>query len=143
MTRPESIVIDTNVVLDWLVFRDAGVAPALDARTACWRWLACAAMRDEFVEVLRRGLAERTGVSIETALLGWGQATLLPAPAAATPLGHWRCRDADDQKFIDLALEQGARWLLTRDHDVLALAGRARQRGLDIVTPARWVATTR
>ncbi|WP_369293093.1 PIN domain-containing protein [Klebsiella variicola] len=48
------------------------------------------------------------------------------------------CRDQDDQKFIDLALDARARWLVSRDKAVLALAKRARARQLLIVTPERW-----
>ena len=90
-------------------------------------------MRDEYVEVLRRGLAERIGISIPTALAGWRQATLL---APVGPRHRWRCRDADDQKFLDLSFAYGAKWLLTRDRDLLSLARRTHIDGLTIVTPA-------
>ena len=140
MIATTRIVLDTNVVLDWLVFRDLRIAPGLDASVGAGRprWIASAAMRDEFVEVLRRGLAERTGVSVDAALAGWSRhATLLP-PAA--PAAGWRCRDTDDQKFIALSLACGARWLLPRDRDLLALASRTVERGLTIATPAAWIA---
>ncbi|MFT7776961.1 putative toxin-antitoxin system toxin component, PIN family [Roseateles sp.] len=52
--------------------------------------------------------------------------------------GRLVCRDPDDQKFIDLALAARARWLISRDKAVLALAKRARLRGLAILTPERW-----
>jgi predicted nucleic acid-binding protein len=48
-----------------------------------------------------------------------------------------RCRDADDQVFIDLALVHRARWLLTRDKALLALARRARPLGTEILRPWR------
>ena len=58
----------------------------------------------------------------------------VPAPAVRLV-----CRDPDDQMFIDLALAERARWLISRDRAVLALAKRARAQGLEILTPERWV----
>lgn len=58
--------------------------------------------------------------------------TLPPAPL------NLRCSDADDQIFVDLALAQGARWLITHDRALLKLARRAGGRGLAIVTPTCW-----
>ena len=55
---PAVIVLDTNVVLDWLLFNDPSsnlFAAAIARREV--RWAASPAMRDELVEVLRRGLA--------------------------------------------------------------------------------------
>lgn len=56
-----------------------------------------------------------------------------PAPGAALV-----CTDLDDQKFIDLAIDQGARWLLTRDRALLALRGAAGRLGVSIVMPLHW-----
>jgi predicted nucleic acid-binding protein len=49
-----------------------------------------------------------------------------------------RCTDPDDQMFVDLALEAGARWLVSRDRAVLRLARPALPLGLAIVAPERW-----
>ena len=72
---------------------------------------------------------------------GWEQ---LAQPAELVPLagaaGRMRCTDGDDQKFIDLALGHGARWLLSRDRAVLKLARRARPLGLSVLTPETWSA---
>ena len=56
------------------------------------------------------------------------------------PAGPLQCRDPDDQMFIDLALAQRARWLLTRDRALLALARPAAAYGLEIAAPRRIVA---
>jgi predicted nucleic acid-binding protein len=50
-----------------------------------------------------------------------------------------RCTDTDDQKFIDLALAHGARWLLSRDRAVLKLGRRTRVLGLEVLTPEIWL----
>ncbi|MFT7776962.1 PIN domain-containing protein [Roseateles sp.] len=55
--RP-AIVIDTQVVMDWLVFRDTRVQPLTAALTSgALRWLVAPAMRDEIRHVLGRGVA--------------------------------------------------------------------------------------
>lgn len=50
-----------------------------------------------------------------------------------------RCRDRDDQKFLELAYQAGAVALLTRDDELLRLARRAKRDGLfTILPPASW-----
>ena len=60
------------------------------------------------------------------------------AVEAAEPSPRIICRDPDDQKFIDLALARHARWLVSRDKALLALAKRAKLRGLFILKPELW-----
>ena len=136
----DTIVLDTNVVLDWLVFKDPsahtlGVAIA-QGRV---RWVATAAMRGEMLDVLQRGLAAERGASIVEALTNW-DACVVPcdAPGAQPAATALCCTDPDDQMFIDLALQLGGCTLLSRDRAVLKLARRARSFGLDILTPERW-----
>ena len=57
---------------------------------------------------------------------------------AGEPSPRLVCRDPDDQKFIDLALARNARWLISRDKALLALAKRAKPRGLLIQKPEFW-----
>ncbi len=141
-TRP-SIVVDTQVVMDWLVFNDARVqALAAALMSGGLRWLVAAAMRDEIRHVLGRGVA--ASYAPDQALIeARFDAHSLPVDAApAQPLaGRLVCRDPDDQKFIDLALASEARWLVSRDKALLALAKRARPRGLLIVKPEAWTFT--
>jgi len=52
-----------------------------------------------------------------------------------------RCADPDDQKFLQLAADGAARWLLSRDDAVLALARRTQRDGLfEILAPGPWCA---
>ena len=137
---PPAIVLDTNVVLDWLVFADpssGALAAAIQRHQV--RWLATAAMRDELAEVLRRGVGADRGTEPAVALDTWDEHVELrqeaPRLPAAIPL---RCSDADDQKFLDLAHAAGARWLLSRDRAVLRVARRAAAFGIAITVPESW-----
>jgi putative PIN family toxin of toxin-antitoxin system len=50
-----------------------------------------------------------------------------------------RCRDRDDQKFLELAYQAKAVALLTRDDELLRLARRAKRDGLfAILKPNAW-----
>jgi putative PIN family toxin of toxin-antitoxin system len=135
--RP-SVVIDTQIVMDWLVFGDASVQPLVEQiETGSLRWIGRPAMLEELQHVLGRGVAARYRpdlASIEARFIKHcEQIELEPSPAIRLV-----CRDRDDQMFIDLAIAAQARWLFSRDRAVLALAKRARAFGLEIVTPLAW-----
>ncbi len=139
---PLLIVLDTNVVLDALLFRDAVCTP-LNSQLAAGelRWVASAAMRTELAQVLSRPVFDAWRDREAAVWERWAKwcHPLEPGPLTGAAL-RLRCTDLDDQIFIDLALACGARWLLSRDRAVLKLAKRARPLGLDILTPAVWAA---
>jgi predicted nucleic acid-binding protein len=59
-------------------------------------------------------------------------------PAVMPP----RCRDPDDQKFLELAMASGAAVLFSRDAEVLKLGRRtARQGWFQILRPEDWSGT--
>jgi putative PIN family toxin of toxin-antitoxin system len=131
------VVLDTNAVLDWLWFGDDRIAPlaaALNRGRLCW--VASSPMRNELVCVLDRLAAASATHSKEHALTSFDRWATIVQPAPV--FERLRCTDADDQKFIDLALATGAAWLISRDRAVLRLARRAGAFGLAIVTPERW-----
>jgi len=137
-----AVVLDTNAVLDWLVFGHPSCAGWTERfASGSVRWLASTAMRDELAHVLGRGVA--IGRTPDLAAL-WAAWERLAVPTEAVALAgaatRLRCTDADDQKFIDLALGHGARWLLSRDRAVLKLARRARPLGLAVMKPDGWLA---
>ncbi|HMO47936.1 MAG TPA: PIN domain-containing protein [Rubrivivax sp.] len=139
-TSGSAIVLDTNVVLDWLLFRDTRVA-ALGAalESAQLRWMACSRMREEFRHTLARPLLGKWNPDSGRLLTLFDRhATLLPEPGSA-PL-RLRCDDADDQVFIDLALACGARWLLSHDKALLRLRRRVPPGGPQICRPSDWQA---
>lgn len=136
LLRP-AIVVDTQVVMDWLVFDDPRAQTLAAAlKSGSLRWLVAAAMRDEIRNVLGRGVAAR--YSPDLALIEAHFDAHAEAVDAIEPSPRLVCRDPDDQKFIDLALARNARWLISRDKALLALAKRAKPRGLLIVKPEIW-----
>lgn len=124
---PQTIVLDTNIVLDLFVFDDP-VARALREGLVdgTLQWLASAAMRDELARVLGyKQIVPRLDhdrLRAEDVLAAFDRhARLLPeAPRAPVT-----CQDADDQKFIDLAVAHQA-LLLSKDRAVLCMAKRLR-----------------
>lgn len=125
------MVIDTNIVLDLLLFRDPSTAALAQALAqASLVWYATTAMRDELQRVLTCSAMQpwlaRTDRDDAAGILA--QFDRLSQVHAQVPTGSPRCSDPDDQKFIDLALALQA-LLLSKDHAVLrlrrALAARA------------------
>ena len=136
------VVMDTNVVLDWLVFRNSGcIAVAAAIADGGLRWIATLEMREELVQVLASGRLDAWAPNPTTVWRHWRQhCTEVSTPVSAGPPGQLRCSDPDDQKFIDLAVASHARWLLSRDRAVRRLATRLRGHGVDVLTPDRWAA---
>jgi predicted nucleic acid-binding protein len=134
-----TVVLDSNVVLDWLLFRDpAAAALGRAIRNQAVRWHATAAMRHELEHVLTRDRFEGWQGSARDVLDGWdrwAQVLPEPAPPLVVPL---RCTDPDDQKFIDLALHVRPALLISRDKAVLRLAKRARALSVRILAPSAW-----
>lgn len=133
-------MLDTNVWLDLLVFDDpraTALRVALESGSVVA--VADAPCRDEWQRVLGYPLLRLEHARRE-ALVEAFDALALPPPAmhaagAALP----RCRDPDDQKFLQLAQACGARWLLSRDRHLLSLAPRCRREGrFEITTPEAW-----
>lgn len=137
-TLETALVLDTNVVLDWLVFRDPSSLPLAAAlHSAQAVWLACASMRQELEQVLTRAELSHWRPDIPGVLAHWDRwARLADTPPPAP--GGLRCSDPDDQVFLDLALAQQAAALLTRDRALLRLASAARRRGVQVLTPEAW-----
>jgi len=136
----EKIVIDTQVVMDWLVFGDARVAP-LAAAIEAGRldWIGRSTMLDELRHVLGRGVAADRQPDLARIDAAFARHCRM-IPAAPAPAVHLVCRDPDDQQFIDLAIAERAAWLLSRDKAVLALRKRALTFALTIATPETWLA---
>ena len=135
-------MLDTNVVLDWLLFNNPSSAHFAKAIAKCeLRWVASLAMRDELAVVLGRGLAQARNADATAVLAAWDTHVTVVEEASALPAAlGLQCSDPDDQKFLELAHAEGACWLLSRDRAVLKLARRAARVGLRISVPEGWPA---
>ena len=124
---PLRLVLDTNVWLDWLVFEDPDIAPV---RAAVAAGRAEVVVDDAVLAELARVLAYPFGTrtltrEAQSRCLAELSRVSARAGAAADDIQGKPlpvCGDPDDQKFLDLAAACGARYLVTRDRDLLELA---------------------
>lgn len=142
--RPR-LVLDTNTVLALWMFRD----PKLDALRAWIEAGKCLLYsREDALEELRRVLAYRQfdlDAAMQRTLLDQycDRLTMLNADApekhASPPAALPACRDPDDQKFLDIAAQAAASYLITRDKALQRLARhRLVKHWLNILTPERF-----
>ena len=146
-TTPLRLVLDTNVWLDWLAFDDATIMPLKRTQAAgTIEIFSDEACTRELIAVLNYDLGKRSlNAEKQKACVAEFQRLVRPHPSppplrrsgsesAATPLP--KCRDPDDQKFLELARDCGADYLVTKDKALLILARRkTRPPPCRIVTP--------
>ena len=133
LSQAQSVVIDTNVVLDLWLYQDPAT-PALREALAHGevKWLATQVMRDELERVLAYPhIAARLALGQQTAQDVLAQfdahAQLMPVAAKC----QFVCKDADDQKFIDLAATHQAQ-LISKDKAVLTMRNRMARLGVRV-----------
>jgi putative PIN family toxin of toxin-antitoxin system len=136
------LVLDTNVWLDWLVFDDPCVAP-IRAALAAERIEICidAACEAELERALGYDLGRLSPDSAaQAACLAECRriARRIDAPVAAQCARLPRCRDPDDQMFLEAALAAGAQILVTKDRALLELARSGRPAPFRILAPAEF-----
>lgn len=115
------VVFDTNIVISALVF------PTGDLTWLRGHWkreqvlpLVSKATTEELIRVLAYPKFKLEKEDIEILLsdyLPYTEIIEIPAP---TP-DHPKCRDADDQKFIDLAITGNANIIVSGDQDILSM----------------------
>ena len=141
--QPQLIVIDSQSLFDWMVFRDPVCVNWPSALGATgWQWIFTSEMKAEFDFVAAKGFGERWPVDVDVVAAAWQRhAREVPVPPPAGGATRLHCTDPDDQKFIDLAIAARAHTLLTRDKALLRLARKALERhGLRICRPVSWSA---
>jgi putative PIN family toxin of toxin-antitoxin system len=128
-------VVDTNIVLDLLVFGDAAATPLREGlQTGTLQWIATIPMRDELARVLAypKIVARMEFYRCSAAEVLQHMDTLVRWVDVA-PKASMTCKDPDDQKYIDLAVAHKA-LLLSKDSAVLAM--RMRLSALGVVARA-------
>ena len=131
----KKVVLDTNIILDVFVFKDPATIPlkaALESGTN--QWIATQPMRDELERVLaypqivpRLAFYQLTANDVLAQFDKFAQLEPVAPKASVT------CKDADDQKFIDLAVVEKS-LLLSKDNAVLSMAKRLTALGVEVKT---------
>lgn len=119
------VILDTNILLDILVFDDQRAHP-LRSALAEKKIDAVATIKtiEEFVDVISRpqfDLNADQQYEVSSQWQSWARvlddSTLIAAP--------WKCKDRDDQVFINLAYSLRPAILISKDKLVLKVAKRA------------------
>ena len=118
-------MLDTNIVLDLLLFKDPATQPLKQALASNKiQWLTTQVMRDELQRVLSYPkIMARLAVTELDAPSVLQQFDTHVRLVGVAPKASVTCRDADDQKFIDLAVLHQA-ILLSKDRAVLCMKKR-------------------
>ena len=129
--QTQIVVLDTNIVLDVFVFNDpAAESLRLGFANKELDWLATLPMKGELARVLAYPkIAARLAfykLSAQDVLTRFDQHARL---VDAAPKASVTCSDADDQMFIDLALQHQC-LLLSKDKDVLTMRKRLLAQGI-------------
>jgi putative PIN family toxin of toxin-antitoxin system len=135
---PRRVVLDTNVLVSLYVFADSRFAPLRAwIENGEWQAITNDVCFGEFRRVLTYPAFELADERQAAALAAYNSHVLhysgpLPAELVALP----RCKDRDDQKFLELARDASADWLVTADKALLRLTRHNRLHGLfRILTP--------
>ena len=123
--QTQTIVLDTNIVLDTFVFNDPTAEPLrIGLANNELNWLATQPMRDELARVLAYPkIAARLAfyeLTLDDVLAKFDHHARIVEVA---PKAGMTCSDADDQKFIDLAVQQSA-LLLSKDAHIISMKKR-------------------
>ncbi|MGF6723809.1 putative PIN family toxin of toxin-antitoxin system [Paraburkholderia sp. GAS41] len=147
--RALRVVLDSNVWIDILVFDDPHTRPiraalesgALQALIDA-RCLAELTYVLDYPQFARRAIDKTAVLATVARLAQFVEPVSDPSSTAAAdarPLP--KCKDRDDQKFLELAHAAKADWLVSKDRAVLKLARRiVRDFGFQIAQPAPFVA---
>jgi putative PIN family toxin of toxin-antitoxin system len=128
------LVLDTNVILDLLVFKDPSAEPirlALVAQQV--DAVRTAASLLELMDVIGRPAFKLSSEEQEAIIQAWVSSTRLLENAAIEE-APFTCRDPDDQVFIDMAYSVRPALLFSKDKRVLELRRRALREQIEIST---------
>jgi putative PIN family toxin of toxin-antitoxin system len=126
------LVLDTNIILDLLVFKDPSAEPIrllLDAKLV--DAIRTSASMAELMDVIGRPTFKLSREDQETIVQAWESGTRLLENEAIEP-APFTCRDLDDQVFLDMAYSIRPALLLSKDLRVLELQTIAKRHGIEI-----------
>lgn len=126
-------VFDTNIILDFFVFDDPGSKHLLNALHEGRILSFCTpSTLEELRIVLSRSIFSLLPEKQTKILEKWKQ---LSVSLEDIPQEQLKCRDADDNKFLDLAFQVKPATLISKDKLVLKVRSKARKYGIVIHRP--------
>ncbi len=127
------LVLDTNVVLDLFHWANTDAVPIMAAlESGQIECFADERTLDELQRVLTYPQLKMTPAMISERYARYSQLIKIIPPGEAPPLP--RCKDRDDQKFLELAARCAANILVSKDKALLRLRGRTTL-GFQILKP--------
>lgn len=126
------LVLDTNVILDLLVFKDPSaesIRHLLDAKLV--DAVRSEASMAELIDVVGRPTFKLSREDQESILQAWESSARLLENVVIEP-APFTCRDLDDQVFLDMAYSIRPALLLSKDLRVLELRAIAKHYGVEI-----------
>jgi putative PIN family toxin of toxin-antitoxin system len=126
------LVLDTNVILDLLVFKDPSTEPIrlmLDAKIV--DAVRSEASMLELVDVIQRPIFKLSREEQDSILQAWASVTQL-LENTAIESAPFICRDLDDQIFLDMAYSIRPAVLFSKDLRLLELRVSAKGHGVEI-----------
>lgn len=133
VAAPVRVVLDTNIVLDLWLYKDAATPALLAAlEDNSVQWLATQVMRDELERVLAyTHIVKRLAFSELTAEVILAQFDAHAQLMSVAVKAVYACKDGDDQKFIDLAAQHKTQ-LISKDKAVLTMRNRMARLGVAV-----------
>jgi putative PIN family toxin of toxin-antitoxin system len=126
------LVLDTNVILDLLVFKDPAIEPirlALDTKQV--DAVRTPSSMAELIDVIGRPAFKLSQEDQANIVQAWESRSRLIENSTIEP-APFTCRDPDDQVFIDMAYSIRPAFLLSKDLRVLELRTIAKHHGVEI-----------
>jgi uncharacterized protein len=126
--KPLRLALDTNIWLDWLVFEDLSVIPIKDmVKVGGAEIFISTSCEQELQRALAYSFGPKT-IDIARQAVCLAQcrqvAQMLNGETSSDGISRRHlplCRDPDDQKFLELAYDSRADYLITKDLALLAL----------------------
>ena len=114
------VVLDTNILLDLFYFKDNSVTYLYEClKTEQVQAFTCELIWEEFAEVLMRKPFNQSVEEIHGIRSSYQHVLTWQAPKENS--SGIKCRDQDDQIFVELAVELAPCSIITKDKDLLVL----------------------
>ncbi len=136
------VVLDTNICLDLFVFHDPSCRELYEAlNTQTISAVTREDCREEWLRVLDYPALSLCDSQKNRSKIEFDQTVHIVCCEKRDYRTLPVCSDKDDQKFMELAYDARANWLITRDKALLKLARKNKKNGyFDIIAPRQWTA---